>query len=87
MSENKLNETEVFAQKTEEAELEQVSGGAAGYNYCRYGYIAPVQREEPKPEINREEQVQPQPQPQPFLTEADLPKNLKLPEASGKKLD
>lgn len=85
MSENKLNETEVFAQKTEEAELEQVSGGAAGYNYCRYGYTGPVQREEPKPEINREEQVQPQPQP--FLTEADLPKNLKLPEASGKKLD
>ncbi|MBP3867766.1 MAG: hypothetical protein J6D38_01525 [Solobacterium sp.] len=87
MSENKLNKTEVFAQNTEETELEQVSGGAAGYNYCRYGYIAPVQREEPKPEMNREEQVQPQTQPQPFLTEAELPKNLKLPEASGKKLD
>lgn len=41
MSENKLNEKEAFDQKTDDSELEQVSGGA-GYDACRYGYAAPV---------------------------------------------
>ena len=85
MSENKLNEKEVFDQKTDDSELEQVSGGA-GYDACRYGYAAPVKHYEPAA------QELPDPVPEPIIqpaprSEADLPKNLKLPESSGVKID
>ena len=85
MTENKLSEKEVFDQTASEEELEQASGGA-GYDACRYCYAAPVRHEEPAapaaPAAPAVETIQPV-----VASDADLPKNLKLPESSGVKID
>lgn len=87
MSENKLNENEVFEQKADDAELEQVTGGASEKNWCRYGYVAPVKHEEPAAPAAPEPAVVVEPVQPVVVSDADLPKNLKLPESSGVKID